>query len=166
MEDTILFARRIMDANGLNFWKVKTNKATTIFGSCSFKTKTVIFSHVLLPHCSSSAKKDVVLHEIAHAIVGEKHGHDDVWRQKAIELGGSGNRTGCDDYFECNDYSVIRHNHYKYKAVCANGHTHYRNRKPLIMVSCKDCEPTFNKLYILDYKPQQTPRKYESKRAS
>ena len=30
---------------------------------------------------------EVILHEIAHALVGLHHGHNDVWRAKALELG-------------------------------------------------------------------------------
>lgn len=33
---------------------------------------------------------DTVAHEVAHALVGPAHGHDAVWRRKAVELGGSG----------------------------------------------------------------------------
>jgi hypothetical protein len=36
----------------------------------------------------------VVAHELAHAIVGYGHGHDAVWRAKAIELGDTGARCG------------------------------------------------------------------------
>lgn len=31
--------------------------------------------------------QDVLMHEIAHALVGTHHGHDDVWKAKARELG-------------------------------------------------------------------------------
>ena len=152
MEETITFARRIMDANGLQKWKVKANKATVTFGSCRFKDNTLVFSKILIPYCSSKAKKTIVIHEIAHAIVGAKHGHDEIWRQKDIELGGNGKRMGDDNYFEDASYSIIQQKHYKYKAVCANGHTHYRNRKPALVVSCKECSPVFNRKFILSYK--------------
>ncbi len=36
--------------------------------------------------------KDTILHEIAHALVGKAHHHDDVWRAKALEIGCSGRR--------------------------------------------------------------------------
>lgn len=31
--------------------------------------------------------EDTVLHEVAHGLVGCKHGHDKVWKAKALELG-------------------------------------------------------------------------------
>lgn len=33
---------------------------------------------------------DVILHEIAHALVGPKHDHDEVWKAKAIRIGATG----------------------------------------------------------------------------
>jgi hypothetical protein len=34
--------------------------------------------------------RDTILHEVAHALVGENHNHDEAWRAKAIELGATG----------------------------------------------------------------------------
>ena len=36
--------------------------------------------------------KSIVLHEIAHAIVGGHHNHDKVWKDCCINLGGNGKR--------------------------------------------------------------------------
>lgn len=36
--------------------------------------------------------KSIVLHEIAHAIVGNRHNHDKVWKDCCINLGGNGKR--------------------------------------------------------------------------
>lgn len=36
--------------------------------------------------------KSIVLHEIAHAIVGNNHNHDKVWKDCCINLGGNGKR--------------------------------------------------------------------------
>jgi predicted SprT family Zn-dependent metalloprotease len=32
---------------------------------------------------------DTILHEIAHALVGPGHGHDEVWKAKCVEVGGA-----------------------------------------------------------------------------
>lgn len=44
--------------------------------------------------------QDTVLHEIAHAIVGNNHHHDRVWRDCAQRIGCTGSRlaTGIDEY--------------------------------------------------------------------
>lgn len=44
--------------------------------------------------------EDTVLHEIAHAIVGNKHHHDKVWRDCAQRIGCTGSRlaTGINQY--------------------------------------------------------------------
>lgn len=41
---------------------------------------------------NTDAIKSIVLHEIAHAIVGNCHNHDKVWKECCINLGGNGKR--------------------------------------------------------------------------
>lgn len=44
--------------------------------------------------------QDTVLHEIAHAIVGNKHHHDRIWKDCAQRIGSTGSRlaTGIEQY--------------------------------------------------------------------
>ena len=53
--------------------------------------------------------KNTILHEIAHALVGPKHGHNEIWKQKALEI-------GCDA--ERCHYVVFSKP--KYKLTCSN----------------------------------------------
>ncbi len=39
-----------------------------------------------------AALRRLVLHEIAHALVGVNHGHDSVWREMSLRIGGDGLR--------------------------------------------------------------------------
>lgn len=73
-------------------WQFIFNNAKTRLGRCSSKRKTISLSKNFLPIVSEEETIDTVLHEIAHAIVGVKHGHNHIWRQKAIEIGCNGNR--------------------------------------------------------------------------
>lgn len=59
----------------------------------------------------------MILHEIAHALV-DYHGHDDVWRSKALEIGCSGKRHGLSGV-------SIRG---RYEATCKKGHKFYAHR--------------------------------------
>ena len=43
-------------------------------------------------HAEEAHIRDTILHEIAHALVGPRHGHDAVWRRKAREIGCTANR--------------------------------------------------------------------------
>lgn len=47
------------------------------------------FSKMLLESGTSVQIMDTIKHEMAHVLVGPKHGHDDVWRAMAIKLGAS-----------------------------------------------------------------------------
>lgn len=49
---------------------------------------------------SNDKIKDTVLHEIAHAIVGNNHYHDKVWKDCAQRIGSTGSRlaTGIQQY--------------------------------------------------------------------
>jgi hypothetical protein len=37
---------------------------------------------------------DTILHEIAHALVGPRHGHDTVWKAKCTDIGARPERCG------------------------------------------------------------------------
>lgn len=86
---------------------------------------------------------NTILHEIAHAIVGAKHGHDRVWRAKALEIGCDGQR--------CSDGSNIKMD-YKYLGTCPNGHEHKRLRKARGNQSCGSCSNSYNERYLITWK--------------
>lgn len=93
--DTVYaMARSLMDAHGLKDWKLRLNTRTSSAGLCYFDTKTIALSTVYIKHRDATIDilKNIVLHEIAHALVGKAHGHDAVWRAKALEIGCDGKR--------------------------------------------------------------------------
>ena len=49
--------------------------------------KKISFSRNFIKNSSKEDIQDTILHEIAHAIVGPKHGHDKVWKAMASKLG-------------------------------------------------------------------------------
>lgn len=44
----------------------------------------------ILVNYSKRKIKNVILHEIAHVLVGSENDHNSVWRKKCIEIGGNG----------------------------------------------------------------------------
>jgi len=89
-------------------------------GKYNRKTNTISLSSYVVEHANVEQIKLIILHEIAHALVGIKHHHDKVWKQKCIEIGGDGRR--CANFVEMP---------YKYKLVCEHcGNEYFYFRKP------------------------------------
>lgn len=86
--------RGLMNTHGLYDWKYKIDHAQMRAGLCDYMSRTLTFSKYLFLNMEISADqiKNIVLHEIAHAIVGPDAGHTEIWRRKAIEIGCDGNQ--------------------------------------------------------------------------
>lgn len=85
--DRLTVCRALMDQHNLRDWKLRLSSANARLGSCAYHTKTIRLSRHLLLHNDWPQVHDTILHEIAHALVGPRHGHDAVWKRKAAELG-------------------------------------------------------------------------------
>lgn len=109
-------------------WWFEFDRAKRRFGCCHHSLKKITMSSALTELNSEEVVLDTILHEIAHALVSARHGHDAVWRRKAIEIGCNGSRTYGNE--------TIRPP-YPYKGVCPNGHeTKARKR---MRVACSKC---------------------------
>ena len=84
----------LIKEHGLSYdgWSFKFDTARNRAGVCRHRSKTIGLSKYLLPHMKDDKVKDTLLHEIAHALVGPRHGHDRVWRRQAIAIGCNGAR--------------------------------------------------------------------------
>jgi len=144
IQDAILMGRRILNEiknSGypeLSFWRITTNKRKSSFGVCNYTKREIQLSSILVPYMNVSGVKDTILHEIAHAITpGQKH--NNVWRRKFIELGGSGKRlSGAEKYENGIEGQKEFYNKIaKYTLQCPTcGKTIFRNRLPKYRVSC------------------------------
>lgn len=68
-------------------WTFSFDNASIRFGVCRGARKEISLSRKLTLVNDESAVKDTILHEIAHALVGCRHMHDEVWKAKAREIG-------------------------------------------------------------------------------
>ena len=73
-------------------WRFYFDTADGRLGKCSYSNKTISLSEQFCLQASDDEITDTILHEIAHALVGPDHGHDQVWTAKAKEIGCSGER--------------------------------------------------------------------------
>ena len=86
-EQRLRACRAMMDQHGLADWRLALSSAARRLGSCAYHTKTIRLSRHLLALNDWSEVRDTLLHEVAHALVGQSHGHDRVWRAQAVALG-------------------------------------------------------------------------------
>ena len=124
-----------MEAHGLTAlgWTLVFDNAKTRAGVCRPSKKQIGLSRLLTPLQSDEAVRDTILHEIAHALVGTKHGHDRVWQRKAIEIGSNGKRC----FTAAPGESVPA----AWVGTCPAGHTANKHRTPTRVTSCSTCRP-------------------------
>ena len=83
----------LFDEHGLSEWVLIFDNGVNRAGLCNYSKKQVsISTHFVQSRFITYQEMfNVVYHEIAHAIT-PGHGHDKIWRDTAIRLGGDGNR--------------------------------------------------------------------------
>ena len=62
-------------------------RAVRRYGQCRYRSKQIGITKKLANINTIEETKDVVLHEIAHALVGRGHGHDFVWKRMCRKVG-------------------------------------------------------------------------------
>lgn len=101
--------------HGLDSWHLGFDKCKRSFGKCSYRRQVISISDHFLTEQSTTKKMvlNTMLHEIAHALVGKEHGHDSVWRAKAISIGCDGRR--------CNSHAIASSVQMPFELRCKKG---------------------------------------------
>lgn len=135
ISSALALGRRLLREHGLEHWSITTDRAKTRAGVCRFAARTISLSSALTRLHDEVEVRDTILHEIAHALVGPSHGHDDVWRAKAMAIGCSGERT-----LSTSAPSLEG----PWRGECPEGHAYTRHRRPGRVMSCLRCSPSFD----------------------
>lgn len=85
-------ARSLLEQHHLTGWSFQFDNGRKRAGCCQYTTQVISLSYAFVQQAAEAEITDTILHEIAHALVGKAHNHDEVWRTKACEIGCSGRR--------------------------------------------------------------------------
>lgn len=125
-------AERLLVEHGLAGWTFAFDRARVRAGACHHHDRRITLSpHLTLAHDDAQVR-ETLLHEIAHALVGPRHGHDQVWRAQAVAIGSSGQRC-----YQAGEEPVVPG---RWQGRCAAGHVVHRHRKPTRVLVCTRCE--------------------------
>lgn len=86
LDEIRTLAITLMFEHKLNGWKFVFTTAVRQYGHCSHRQKVIGISKHISPMNSLEETRNTILHEIAHALVGPGHGHDQVWKNMAVEI--------------------------------------------------------------------------------
>lgn len=139
-------ARSLMDQHGLQRWSLEWNDSQRTFGQCHSRGK-ITLSYDLVSLNSEEVVKDTILHEIAHALAGAHHAHNDVWRAKARQIGAKDR--------PCYSFSDVR-SPLPWVGKCPGNHHHYKGRKPEGIRICTLCPNSIDRRISWEYKPSIT----------
>ena len=83
----LFLAQRLLNKYQLQSTEIKYIKSIRALGKCYNNGETIGLSIYHTLNSSMELIEEVILHEIAHALVGNDFGHGVEWQSKAIELG-------------------------------------------------------------------------------
>lgn len=86
MRQAVLRGAQLMIDNGLGDWTVKLSNTRKSLADTNSHRKTIRYSKHFLRVTDKATFDGVTMHEIAHALVGAGHGHDNVFKAKVREI--------------------------------------------------------------------------------
>ncbi len=145
LEEARELALELMKKHGLEYrFRFEFDNAKRRFGHCSYYPRFITLSKHLVLLNDYETVKNVILHEIAHALVGPGKGHNWVWKKKALEIGCDGERC-----YSRENTNIVKG---KIEAICQKcGYVYTRHRMPSRKRSCGKCDKVFNEKYLLKF---------------
>lgn len=82
-----LMQKHLTNDDGTMSWSFRWDRAKTRAGCCSWKNRAIQLSMPQTKLHTEDVVRDTILHEIAHALAGARHGHDAHWRSICRQVG-------------------------------------------------------------------------------
>ncbi|UOE42666.1 SprT-like domain-containing protein [Agromyces larvae] len=127
-------------------WSFGFDHAKKRAGLCNYTQRRITVSRYLAARYGDDEIHQILLHEVAHALAGERAGHGPKWAQIAAGLGYIGRRT--------HDGAVV-HELAPWVGRCPAGHVHYRYRPPVRALSCGLCRRGFDRANLIVWRRRE-----------
>ena len=143
-EEILALAEELLNRNGLTGWTVELDRARRRAGSCRYRERVITLSSTLLPTYPRERVTDVILHEVAHALVGDGHGHGPVWQKAAMRVGANPKARLSGD---------LPRPPAPWVGTCPScGRSRELYSAPRRVVSCGACDRRFNGKLVLEWR--------------
>lgn len=152
LPDVLSLARSLMEEADVGDWDLAFDRARRRAGQTDHARRRITLSRHLMSLYDEDQVRETVLHEIAHARVGPRHGHDAVWAAEATRLGATGRRLI--------DAQAPRLRG-RWVGRCPADHEVDRMRRPASPVSCSRCAPRFSLDHLLAWSLDGEPVPHE-----
>jgi predicted SprT family Zn-dependent metalloprotease len=138
-KDAEKLALRLMKQHGLGDWTYATNSRKRTLGLCFSHLKLIELSTYFIHNNEPQIVRETILHEIAHALVGSRHGHDEVWMDMAERLGCQPRRKAKGAYMPPGPWQA-------HCGGCGQVFSRHRRPKYISGINCKACGPKLGRL--------------------
>jgi predicted SprT family Zn-dependent metalloprotease len=123
-------------------WTFAFDSAKRRAGACHYSSRRITVSRYLAAKMDETELRQVLLHEIAHALAGHAAAHGPQWRAVAKGLGYTGKRL---------HDGPIADERAPWIGTCVAGHVHYRFRRPTSPLSCGLCARGFSRAALITW---------------
>jgi predicted SprT family Zn-dependent metalloprotease len=116
-------------------WSFGFDNAKTRAGLCNYTTKRISVSRYLAARYEDDEIHQVLLHEVAHAMAGNRAGHGPKWKSIARSIGYEGKRL---------HDGAVAEELAPWVGTCPAGHVVHRYRRPTRPLSCAKCSRRYD----------------------
>lgn len=132
-------ARSLMIHHGIGHWTFEFDRAKRRAGLCRHYRQIISLSYHYVQANNQDEIRDTILHEIAHALVGPKQGHNAVWRAMCLTIGAKPERCCTNAIMPKGQWQAICNN-------CQRKFHRHRRPKYIHSIYCAKCGPTLGAL--------------------
>ncbi|MEY3972050.1 MAG: hypothetical protein RLY84_443 [Actinomycetota bacterium] len=146
-EQAVALAHELFIQHRLINYSFGFDRAINRAGQCDFRARRITVSRHLVENCTLHEVEQIILHEIAHALVGKDAGHGRIWRAKAREIGYK---------FQPTSWHLMANSSARWVGHCPAGHQHFRMRKPNSLLSCRHCANGWSDEHVIEWESHGT----------